>query len=163
MTEKIGIHQKKPESGEIIENSNDEINNPKLSNSAKHGYETQLHWAAANNYEEICEIIIDELVQKNPTDSQGLTPLHLALQNGHQNLCNMIMHKNMECKKSSNEEKDCLKSIYLSGIRSLKQKRLTDSNAAKAVYISRRNGLTTKSSNQIKSHLKNQKIKKIMY
>ena len=161
MTEKIGIHQKKPENGETIENDNHEINNPKLSNSAKHGYETQLHWAAANNYEEICEIIIDELVQKNPTDSQGLTPLHLALQNGHQNLCNMIMHKNMECKRSSNEEKDCLKSIYLSGIRSLKQKRLT-LNAGKTVYISRRNGLTTKSSHQIKSHLKNQKIKKIM-
>ena len=162
LTEKIGIHQKKPESGEIVGNNNDEINNPKLTNSAKHGYETQLHWAAANNYEEICEIIIDELVQKNPTDSQGLTPLHLALQNGHQNLGNMIMHKNMECKKSSKEEKDCLKSIYLSGIRSLKQKRLIDLNAAKTVYASRRNGLTTKSRLQIKSRLKSQKIKKIM-
>ena len=162
MTEKIDIHQKKLESGEIVEKNNDEIINPKLPNTTKHGFETQLHWAAANNYEVICEILIDELVQKNPTDSQGLTPLHLALQNGHQDICNMIMHKNMMCKKSSKEEKDCLKSIYLSGIRSLKQKRLTDLNAAKTVYISRRNGLTTKSSHQIKSRLKNQKIKKIM-
>merc|ERR1712008_66995 len=162
LTEKIDIHQKKPESGEIVEKNNDEINTPKLINTAKHGYETQLHWAAANNYDVICEYIIDQLVQKNPTDSQGLTPLHLALQNGHQNLCNMIMHKNMMWKKSSNEEKDCLKLIYLSGITSLKQKRLTDLKAAKKVYISRRNGLTTKSNHQIKSRSKNQKIKKIM-
>ena len=70
----------------------------------------------------------------------------------------MIMHKNMMCKKSSKEEKDCLKSIYLSGIRSLKQKRLTNLNAAKTVYKSRRNGLTAKSSHQIRSRLKNQKI-----
>ena len=133
------------ENGEINENNNDEIINPKLINMIKHKYETQLHWAAANNYEEICELIIDKLIKKNPIDSQGLTPLHLALQNGHQNVCNMIMHKTMMCKKSSSEEKGWLKSIYLSGIRSLKQKRLTDLNATKTVYISRRNGLTTKS------------------
>ena len=52
---------------------------------------TPLHKAATGGHLAICELIIDNLIDKNPEDFNGITPLHWAAHNGHLSICQLIM------------------------------------------------------------------------
>ena len=54
---------------------------------------TPLHMAAFNGHIEICKIIIDKIVDKNPKDNSDWTPLHKAAGNGHVEVCKLILEK----------------------------------------------------------------------
>ena len=42
-----------------------------------------LHVAAQNGHLEVCQLIITNVEDKNPTNNHGLTPLHAAAEKGH--------------------------------------------------------------------------------
>ena len=44
---------------------------------------TPFHLAASNGMIAVCEIILQNLKDKNPKNKKGLTPLHMAARNGH--------------------------------------------------------------------------------
>ena len=48
---------------------------------------TPLHKAAEHGLEEIVQIILDGVLDKNPKDSYGRTPLHYAAANGRKKIC----------------------------------------------------------------------------
>ena len=65
---------------------------------------TPLHKAAEKGLDIVYEFIVQDLVNhkgqsrywytiwhKNPSDSEGITPLHLAAKNGHRSVCELIM------------------------------------------------------------------------
>ena len=52
---------------------------------------TLLHKAATGGHLAICELIIDNLTDKNPEDFNGITPLHWAAHYGHLSICQLIM------------------------------------------------------------------------
>ena len=52
---------------------------------------TPLHWAAGKGQFEICKLIIENVLQKNPPDMNGKTPLHCAASSGHLEICKLIM------------------------------------------------------------------------
>jgi ankyrin repeat protein len=52
---------------------------------------TPLHKAATGGHFAICEMIIDNLTNKNPEDFNGITPLHWAAHYGHLSICQLIM------------------------------------------------------------------------
>ena len=54
---------------------------------------TPLHMAAKNGHIEICKIILDKTVDKNPKDNSDWTPLHKAAGNGHAEVCKLILEK----------------------------------------------------------------------
>ena len=64
---------------------------------------TAFHKAAEDGHLSICQLIIENSENKNPTDRYGLTPLHLAAENGHLSICELIINnvsdKNPECTK----------------------------------------------------------------
>ena len=43
-----------------------------------------------NTLIQVCELILETIVNKNPCDVEGLTPLHLAAQNGHIEIYKLI-------------------------------------------------------------------------
>ena len=52
---------------------------------------TAFHLAAYNNRLSLCEVIIEQLQDKNPGNCHGLTPLHYAAWGGHLEICKLIM------------------------------------------------------------------------
>ena len=54
---------------------------------------TPLHMAAKNGHIEICKIILEKIVDKNPKDNSDWTPLHKAAGNGHVEVCKLILEK----------------------------------------------------------------------
>ena len=50
---------------------------------------------------DLCQIIVDNVKEKNPADCLGITPLHLAANHGHLSVCQLIIkhldYKNPEC------------------------------------------------------------------
>ena len=52
---------------------------------------TPFHTAAYNNRLSLCEVIIEQLQDKNPDNCHGLTPLHYAAWGGHLEICKLIM------------------------------------------------------------------------
>ena len=52
---------------------------------------TPFHTAAYNNRLSLCEVIIEQLQDKNPGNCHGLTPLHYAAWGGHLEICKLIM------------------------------------------------------------------------
>ena len=54
---------------------------------------TPLHMAAKNGHIEICKIILDKIVDKNPKDNSDWTPLHKAAGNGHVEVCKLILER----------------------------------------------------------------------
>ena len=64
---------------------------------------TAFHKASEDGHFSICQLIIENSENKNPTDIYGLTPLHLAAENGHLSICELIINnvsdKNPECTK----------------------------------------------------------------
>ena len=53
---------------------------------------TPLHEAARNGHLEICEMIADKFVDKNPKDQKGRTPYHEAAQWGRVPVCAWLYH-----------------------------------------------------------------------
>ena len=47
--------------------------------------------AAFKGHLNVCDSIMKELVDKNPAENEGFTPLHFAAQKGHSNVCDLIM------------------------------------------------------------------------
>ena len=52
---------------------------------------TPLHMSAKKGHLEICKIILDNTVDKNPKDNSDWTPLHRAAGNGHVEVCKLIL------------------------------------------------------------------------
>jgi len=52
---------------------------------------TAFHSAAFNNHLKLCQVIVQELKNKNPGNSAGLTPLHFAAYGGHLEICQLIL------------------------------------------------------------------------
>ena len=52
---------------------------------------TPLHYAAKDGYSATCELIINEVKDKNPKSESGLTPLHFAARNGQLSICQLIV------------------------------------------------------------------------
>ena len=53
---------------------------------------TGLHMVAKRGHEEICEFIIENSDEKNPSDlNDGMTPLHYAAERGLANVCKLII------------------------------------------------------------------------
>ena len=51
------------------------------------------HHAAFNGHLAVCDFIMENIDNKNPSNKKGQTPLHFAAANGHLNICNYIMEK----------------------------------------------------------------------
>ena len=54
---------------------------------------TPLHEAAKAGHLAICDLIIKELIDKNPATERGITPLHEAAAGGFLDICDLIMKK----------------------------------------------------------------------
>ena len=65
---------------------------------------TPLHLAANNGHFSVCELIINNILRKNPEDQYGWTPLHSAAQNGHLRVCKLILSNIHESKEYSMNE-----------------------------------------------------------
>ena len=44
--------------------------------------ETPLHWATQKGHLDICDLILNNVNDKNPKDYSGITPLHIAAEHG---------------------------------------------------------------------------------
>ena len=64
---------------------------------------TQLHIAAFRGYFDICQLILENVEEKNPANKMGKTPLHLAAQGGHLGIVQLII-KNVEQKNPPDED-----------------------------------------------------------
>ena len=64
---------------------------------------TVFHSAAYNNHLNLCQVIIEQLQDKNPGNNWGLTPLHYAAFEGHLEICQLIM-KSVQDKNPGTEE-----------------------------------------------------------
>ena len=51
---------------------------------------TPLHWAALNGYRDMCELLIQNIEDKNPRNIEGWTPLHFAAKEGYFDICQLI-------------------------------------------------------------------------
>ena len=52
---------------------------------------TPLHGAAKEGHFEICKLIIEKVVVKNPSDDNGVTPLHCAAKYDKLEICKLII------------------------------------------------------------------------
>ena len=52
---------------------------------------TPLHSAAFEGHHNVCNLIMDTVVDKNPKDATGLTPLHAAAQEGHKEVVVVVV------------------------------------------------------------------------
>ena len=74
------------------ENISKANNESKYENSQENSGKTAFHSAANNNHFNLCQVIIEQLQNKNPGDSLRLTtPLHYAALRGHFKICKLIM------------------------------------------------------------------------
>ena len=53
----------------------------------------KLHYAAAQGHLEVCRLILDKVVNINPSENGGITPLHDAAENGRLDVCRLIIKK----------------------------------------------------------------------
>ena len=58
--------------------------------------QTPLHSAAQNGHLEVCRLIMNNVIDRNPKDQRGVTPLHLAAYGGHLEVCRHIMESNRD-------------------------------------------------------------------
>ena len=52
---------------------------------------TPLHLAAKNGYNYTCKLILENIVEKNPSNNRMFTPLHIAAANGNHSIFQMII------------------------------------------------------------------------
>ena len=52
---------------------------------------TPLHEAAWKGHLSVCQLIVDNVDDKNPKNDNGKTPLHLASENGHSLVVQLIL------------------------------------------------------------------------
>ena len=64
--------------------------------NATRGMDTPLHFAAENGFLEICEMLMENMNEKNPKNNASRTPLHLAAEKGHFEVCRLIV-ENVQC------------------------------------------------------------------
>ena len=57
------------------------------------GYMTPFHMAAKHGHFSICELIINNVEDKNPKNVDGETPLHYAVEGGFLEICKLIIEK----------------------------------------------------------------------
>ena len=57
---------------------------------------TPLHWAALEGHAEICKILLDNHVEKNPRTNDGRTPLNIAASKGHFKVCQVLLQNNVD-------------------------------------------------------------------
>ena len=74
--------------------------NPKSQHPRIDKWWTPLHTAAAYGNLEVCNAIMNQVLDKNPINFEGETPLHLAATEGHSSVCEAIM-KNISNKNPS--------------------------------------------------------------
>ena len=55
--------------------------------------ETPFHAAVNSGHLKLCEMILDNLTDKNPKNNKGETALHVAAYHGHTEICKMILDK----------------------------------------------------------------------
>ena len=56
-----------------------------------------MHEASCKGHLKVCQLLLENIEEKNPVDKKGWTPLYLAAQNGHKEICQLIMeHIGME-------------------------------------------------------------------
>ena len=60
--------------------------------------DTLLHFAAECGFLEICEMIMENMDEKNPKGDWGVTPFHKAAENGRLEVCKLIV-ENLLCDK----------------------------------------------------------------
>ena len=49
--------------------------------------QTPLHRAARSGHLDICKILLENIMDKNPITNNGWTPLHYAAKSGHFEVC----------------------------------------------------------------------------
>ena len=54
---------------------------------------TPFHFAARDGHLDICQLIMERVANKSPTDNTGWTPLHFAAMNGHLDICQLIIER----------------------------------------------------------------------
>ena len=64
------------------------------------------HFAAELGLLEICEMIMENMDEKNPKDHWGYTPLHRAAENGRLEVCKLIVG-NLQCDKEMCKRYQC--------------------------------------------------------
>jgi len=69
------------------------------------GFATLLHHAAEKGHLLLCELIIDNVDDKNPKANWDTTPLHHAAANGHFEICQLIID-NVDDKNPKDWEKN---------------------------------------------------------
>ena len=53
-----------------------------------------LHYPAEKRYFSVCELIMENVEDKNPQNGSGQTPLHLAAMEGHFEICQLLLFGN---------------------------------------------------------------------
>ena len=64
------------------------------------------HFAAEFGFLEICEMIMENMDEKNPKGDWGVTPLHRAAENGKLEVCKLIV-ENLQCDKEMCKRYQC--------------------------------------------------------
>ena len=66
--------------------------NPIIENTENGLGLTPLHYAASRGNLLLCQFIIRNISDKNPTNLRGLTPFHIAALNGHLSVCELLIN-----------------------------------------------------------------------
>ena len=64
------------------------------------------YFAARKGFSEICEMIMENMEEKNPKDECGITPLHQAAEYGELEVCKLII-ENVQCDKEICKRYQC--------------------------------------------------------
>ena len=74
-----------------INNLKSEGGNSKRQNDTKISINNALRLAASEGNSDTFKKLLDEISNKNPADTMGITPLHMAARNGHREIIKMIL------------------------------------------------------------------------
>ena len=92
---------------------------------------TPLHLAAKNGHFQVCKLIIDNVVDKNPEDHDNKwTPFHLAASNGHLPVCQLLFDNIWDKNPRDNEDWTPVHSAVQNGHLSVSKLLLSTSNAS---------------------------------
>ena len=74
-----------------IKTKQDKIKNSNIVEKIQLDSDTPLHFAAECGFLEICEMIMENMEEKNPKNNSWVTPLHEAATKGHLEVCKLIL------------------------------------------------------------------------